>query len=75
MSVEINKRYTATVISEERGPRVVLTGESRLSGGDEPWSAMSSHDASWPASAGYHGFLKVRRIAARLTGDLPPESE
>jgi hypothetical protein len=75
MSVEIDKRYTATVISEERGPRVVLTGESRLSGRDEPWSAMSSHDASWPASDGYHGFLKVRRIAARLTGDQPPESE
>ncbi len=73
--VEVEKRYTGTVIMEERGPRVVLTGESRLAGRDEPWSVMGSHDPSWPASDGYHGFLKVRRIAARLTGDQPPESE
>ena len=73
--VEVEKRYTGTVIMEERGPRVVLTGESRLAGRGEPWSVMGSHDPSWPARDGYHGFLKVRRIAARLTGDQPPESE
>jgi hypothetical protein len=72
---EVDKRYTGTVILEERGPRVVLTGGSKLGGRDEPWSAMSSHDPSWPASEGYHGFLKVRRIAARLAGEQPPESD
>jgi hypothetical protein len=75
LSVEIDKRYTATVIREEREARVVLRAESRLSGRDERWSEVSSHDPSWPASQGYHGFLKVRRIAARLAGEEPPESE
>jgi hypothetical protein len=75
LSVEVEKRYTGTLIVEERGVRIVLTGETRLAGGDERWSEMSSHDPSWPASDGYHGFLKVRRIAARLVGDRPPESD
>jgi hypothetical protein len=74
LSVEVEKRYTGTLIVEERGTRVVLRGESRVSG-DERWSDMSSHDPSWPASDGYHGFLKVRRIAARLAGEEPPEAE
>jgi hypothetical protein len=75
MSVEIEMRYVATVIREERGPRVIVTGESRLFGRSERWSPVGSHDRSWPSGEDYHGFLKVRRIAARLAGEAPPESE
>ena len=74
LSVEVDKRYIATVIDEERGARVVLRGESRVSG-DERWSDMGSHEPSWPGRDGYHGFLKVRRIGARVAGEVPPDAE
>jgi hypothetical protein len=75
MSTRVDKRYTATIIGGDGGARVVLAGGSRLAGRDEPFSAMSSHDPSWPASEGYHGWLKVRRITARIAGEPVPEQE
>ena len=31
--------------------------------------------AAFPASVGYHGWLSVRRLAARIAGEQPAESD
>jgi hypothetical protein len=75
LGAETDKRYTATVISEPSGARVVIAGAVRIAGRDGPWTPITSRHNSSPASDGYHGWVKVRRIAARLAGEQLPESE